>query len=38
VSGHHTAPTLLHRVDPQRGLTGDDYRELDGWLRESRRS
>ncbi|UMP05313.1 HAD domain-containing protein [Amycolatopsis sp. EV170708-02-1] len=38
VSGHHAGPALLHRVDPQRGLTGDDYRELDEWLRESRRS
>ncbi|QXV57695.1 hypothetical protein CVV72_12280 [Amycolatopsis sp. TNS106] len=38
VSGHHAGQTLLHRVDPRRGLTGADYRELGEWLRESRHS
>ncbi|MFJ8911243.1 hypothetical protein [Amycolatopsis sp. NPDC102389] len=38
VSGNHPGAALLHRVDPRRGLTGADYRELDRWLRESRRS
>ncbi|MGY6653449.1 HAD domain-containing protein [Amycolatopsis sp. TRM77291] len=38
VACHHAGPALLLRVDPRRGLTGADYRELGEWLRESRHS
>lgn len=38
VAAHHDGPALLHRVDPRDGLTGADYRELDEWLRGTRRS
>jgi hypothetical protein len=33
VAAHHPGPALLHRVDPRLGLTGQDYAELDAWLR-----
>ncbi|RFS82092.1 hypothetical protein D0T12_27990 [Actinomadura spongiicola] len=33
VSAHHPGPALLHRVNPSRGLTEDDYRILQEWLR-----
>ncbi len=33
VAAHHRAPTLLHRVDPCRGLTETDFAVLDAWLR-----
>lgn len=33
LSTHHPAPTLLHRVAPSRGLTGDDFAVLGRWLR-----
>ncbi|MEU5217318.1 HAD domain-containing protein [Streptomyces sp. NPDC020807] len=36
VTAHHPAPALLHRVDPRRGLTDDDYSALDAWLRRLR--
>ncbi|MFJ4190218.1 HAD domain-containing protein [Kitasatospora sp. NPDC089509] len=33
VRTHSPAPALLHRVDPQVGLTGTDFAVLDAWLR-----
>ncbi|MCX4774589.1 HAD domain-containing protein [Streptomyces sp. NBC_01260] len=33
VAAHHGERALLHRVDPGRGLTDDDFRLLDAWLR-----
>ncbi|MBG6136701.1 hypothetical protein IW245_002895 [Longispora fulva] len=33
VSTHHPGAALLHRVDPRRGLTDEDFAVLDGWLR-----
>ncbi|AUI59431.1 HAD domain-containing protein [Amycolatopsis sp. BJA-103] len=36
VSGHHSEPALLHRVDPRHGLTAADYRALGEWLRDPR--
>lgn len=32
VDAQHRAPSLLHRVDPARGLTDDDFPALTGWL------
>ncbi|BAJ32260.1 MULTISPECIES: hypothetical protein [Kitasatospora] len=34
VAAHHTGPALLLRVDPQVGLTEDDFTVLEEWLRE----
>ncbi|MGW7196688.1 HAD domain-containing protein [Streptomyces chryseus] len=34
VAAHHQGHALLHRVDPRRGLTDDDYLALDSWLRQ----
>ncbi|AJE84054.1 hypothetical protein SLNWT_3678 [Streptomyces albus] len=34
VGAHHRGPALLHRVDPRRGLTDEDYAALDSWLRQ----
>ncbi|MCX5193402.1 hypothetical protein OOK31_05775 [Streptomyces sp. NBC_00249] len=31
-AAHHPAPTLLHRVDPRTGLTGEDFDVLACWL------
>ena len=36
VAARHPGPALLHRVDARFGLTGDDYRTLDSWLRHPR--
>ncbi len=36
VSAHHPVPTLLHRVNPNHGLTAADYTLLDTWLRVHR--
>ncbi|WP_369251408.1 HAD domain-containing protein [Streptomyces sp. R41] len=33
VASHHPGPSLLHRVDPTKGLTEDDFSVLAGWLR-----
>ncbi|MFE6050358.1 HAD domain-containing protein [Kitasatospora sp. NPDC056446] len=33
VAAHSPARTLLHRVDPQRGLTEADFDALESWLR-----
>ncbi|WP_181788213.1 HAD domain-containing protein [Streptomyces phytophilus] len=33
VAAHHPERTLLHRVDPGRGLTEADFAALDAWLR-----
>ncbi|MET8624143.1 HAD domain-containing protein [Kitasatospora sp. NPDC004669] len=33
VEAHSPAPALLHRVDPQVGLTDTDFATLDSWLR-----
>ncbi|MEU6976849.1 HAD domain-containing protein [Streptomyces sp. NPDC046371] len=30
----HTAPALLHRIDPQRGLTEADYAAVAAWVGE----
>ncbi|WP_425455293.1 HAD domain-containing protein [Allorhizocola rhizosphaerae] len=32
VAAHHSAPALLHRVDPRRGLTKTDYNAIAEWL------
>ncbi|MEU5943786.1 hypothetical protein ABZ807_32585 [Micromonospora sp. NPDC047548] len=32
VDAHHTAPALLHHVDPRRGLTRDDIDTINSWL------
>jgi len=32
VAAHHSAPALLHRVDPRRGLTDTDYTAIAEWL------
>ncbi len=32
VSAHHQGRSLLHRVDPRRGLTDADFAALDAWL------
>ncbi|MEU3839305.1 HAD domain-containing protein [Streptomyces sp. NPDC028635] len=31
VKDHHDGPSLLHRVDPRRGLTMDDFAVLTAW-------
>ncbi|WP_185836929.1 hypothetical protein [Streptomyces sp. WAC 06783] len=31
VAEHHGGPALLHRVDPRRGLTADDFGVLERW-------
>ncbi|GAA4206399.1 HAD domain-containing protein [Actinocatenispora rupis] len=33
VAAHHPGPALLHRIDPTRGLTPDDYATIHAWLR-----
>ncbi|MFF0187494.1 HAD domain-containing protein [Streptomyces sp. NPDC005244] len=33
VAEHHRGAALLHRVDPQQGLTDEDFVTLEGWLR-----
>ncbi|MEV6736599.1 HAD domain-containing protein [Streptomyces sp. NPDC051104] len=33
VAAQHAGPSLLHRVDPARGLTDADFSALAGWLR-----
>ncbi|WP_225848213.1 HAD domain-containing protein [Streptomyces sp. HPF1205] len=33
VSTHHPAPALLHPIASSRGLTDEDFRILDQWLR-----
>lgn len=33
VAAHHSAPALLHRVDPRRGLTDADYTPIADWLK-----
>lgn len=33
VTAHHPGPALLHRVEPDTGLTDADLAELDRWLR-----
>lgn len=33
VSQNHSGRVLLHRVDPSRGLSDEDFATLDGWLR-----
>jgi hypothetical protein len=33
VSAHHSAPALLHRVDPRLGLTDADFGVVERWLR-----
>ncbi len=33
VAAHSPARALLHRVDPQRGLTEADFTALEAWLR-----
>ncbi|MFI8361808.1 hypothetical protein ACIGD1_16765 [Streptomyces sp. NPDC085612] len=33
VAARHPGPALLHRVDPGRGLTGEDCGVLEAWLR-----
>ncbi|MEU3372108.1 HAD domain-containing protein [Streptomyces sp. NPDC006660] len=33
VSAHHPGQALLHRVDPRRGLTDQDYAQMRAWLR-----
>lgn len=35
VRQHHPGPALVHRVDPQRGLTDADYKILGDWLEGS---
>ncbi|MFI6844323.1 HAD domain-containing protein [Kitasatospora sp. NPDC050467] len=34
VAAQHPGRTMLHRVDPRRGLTAGDYAALDAWLRQ----
>jgi hypothetical protein len=34
VSAHHQGHSLLHRVDPRRGLTNLDYNTLSEWLQK----
>ncbi|MGK5738696.1 HAD domain-containing protein [Micromonospora sp. URMC 103] len=36
VSTHHHGPALLHRVDPRRGLTEDDFIVIESWLMRAR--
>ena len=36
VSRHHRGRSLLHVVDPRRGLTGTDFSVLTDWLRAER--
>ncbi|MBU8859225.1 MULTISPECIES: HAD domain-containing protein [unclassified Micromonospora] len=36
VSIHHPGPALLHRVDPRRGLTEDDFAAIESWLVQAR--
>lgn len=31
VAAHHPGPAFLHRIDPQIGLTGDDFAVLEEW-------
>ncbi|MFK4225323.1 HAD domain-containing protein [Streptomyces sp. NPDC019890] len=33
MAAHHPGRALLHRVDPRRGLTDEDFDALDTWLR-----
>ncbi|MDT0465558.1 HAD domain-containing protein [Streptomyces gibsoniae] len=33
VAAQHPAPSLLHHVDPTKGLLDDDFSALAGWLR-----
>jgi hypothetical protein len=33
VAAQHPGPSLLHRVDPTKGLVDADFSALDGWLR-----
>jgi hypothetical protein len=33
VGAGHSGPALLHRVDPAKGLTDDDFTTLADWLR-----
>jgi hypothetical protein len=33
VDAGHSGPALLHRVDPAKGLTDDDFTTLADWLR-----
>ena len=33
VAAQHESPCLLHRVDPSKGLTGNDFSALAHWLR-----
>ncbi|MEU8919841.1 HAD domain-containing protein [Kitasatospora sp. NPDC048545] len=35
VAAHSPVPALLHRVDPQRGLTEADFGLLETWLRSA---
>ena len=32
VAAHHPGRALLHRIDPQTGLTDADFATIDGWL------
>jgi hypothetical protein len=36
VAAHHPHPALLHRVDPDQGLTAADYEKVRGWLEKNR--
>ncbi|MBQ0892761.1 hypothetical protein KBX37_06535 [Micromonospora sp. U56] len=36
VSTHHHRPALLHRVDPRRGLTEQDFTVIESWLMQAR--
>ncbi|MEU5786931.1 HAD domain-containing protein [Micromonospora purpureochromogenes] len=36
VAAHHHGPALLHRVDPRRGLTADDFTTIRSWLEQVR--
>ncbi|MFD9304790.1 HAD domain-containing protein [Streptomyces sp. NPDC060048] len=35
IRAHHRGRALLHRVDPRRGLTDQDFDALDAWLRRT---
>ncbi|RKN26209.1 HAD domain-containing protein [Micromonospora musae] len=36
VSTNYPGPTLLHRVDPHRGLTEQDFAAIESWLVQAR--
>lgn len=37
-AANHSAPALLHRVDPRHGLSDEDYKAIAQWLTKERRA